>query len=106
MRRPPPVTSAAFGTGGVGKAPVGTALGSAPGLSPGTAFFLGPHLGAHHVARRNPGAAGNRASVRADGAPDPRRRGTCGEAEIGLLQALHLIAQPRRLLEFEVAGSG
>src|SRR5579862_9882792 len=101
MRWPPPVTSAALGTSGAGKAPLGAASEPA-----GTALLLGPHLGAHHVARRDAGAAALRASARAFGAADAGRNNARGETEIGLLQPLDLVAQPRGFLEFEVGGGG
>ena len=71
-----------------------------------TAVLLRPHLGAHHVARRDAGAAGLRAPARAFGAADAGRHGAGGEAEIGLLQPLDLVAQPRGFLEFEIGRGG
>src|SRR6202040_1714910 len=82
IRRAPPVTSAARGTGRVGNAPVSTAS-SVPGGSrsaAGTAFLsTRPHLGAHRLARRYAGAAHRRAAAQ------PARR-ALGEPELDLFQ--------------------
>src|SRR5258708_5310522 len=101
MRWLAPVTSAALGISGVGNAPLGIASEPA-----GTAVLFRPHLGAHHVASRHPGTPGDRASTRALGAPNSRWRCARREAEIGLLQPLDLVAQPRGLLEFEIGRGG
>src|SRR5437762_11869296 len=90
MRRPPPVTSAARGTAGTGKAPV-TALSlllSGSRSAAGTAFLSArPHFGAHRLARRQTGAAHRRAAAR----PTLSR---VGQAKLDLLEAAELVAQP------------
>ena len=104
MRRAPPVTSAACGTGGVGKPPC-----RSPGRCgvrrghgvPCSALGAGAHLGPHHVAGRHAGAA-----QRSSGRATPLGRGRFGEPEFGLFEPADLVAQPRRLLEFEVGGGG
>src|SRR5437762_4571941 len=101
MRRPPPVTSAARGTAGTGKAPV-TALSlllSGSRSAAGTAFLPArPHFGAHRLARRQTGAAHRRAAARPTLSP-------VGQAKLDLLEAAELVAQPGGLLEFEIGGS-
>src|SRR5579872_486230 len=98
MRRAPPVTSAAFGNGGAEAAPVGSSLPA--GSAAGTAFLAaGPHLRPHHLARRDAGAAGGGAAAYA------RRdavRYLGRQAELDLFEPPDLVAQPRRLLEFEI----
>src|SRR5437762_5588190 len=102
MRRAPPVTSAAFGTGGAGKAPV-SIVSSVPALSrsaAGTACLsAGPHLGAHSLARRQAGAPHRRAAAQPT-------LSHVGKPELYLLQPADLIAQPRGFLEFEIGGGG
>src|SRR5947207_11158057 len=102
MRRAAPVTSAAFGTDGVGKAPV-SAVSSVPAASrsaAGTAFLpAGAHLGAHSLARRHAGAAHRRAAAQ------PALCGI-GEPELDLLEPADLVAQPGGFLEFEIGGGG
>src|SRR5438094_6137377 len=102
MRRAPPVTSAARGTAGAGKAPV-TAASSLPACSrsaAGTAFpSTRPYFGAHRFARRQTGAAHRRAAARTAVAVGR-------QSEIDLLQPADLIAQSRGLLEFEIGGGG
>src|SRR5438067_9078863 len=103
MRRPPPVTSAARGTGGTGKAPVTAVslLASGSRSAAGTAFLsTRPHFGAHRLARRQTGAAHRRAAAR------PLLRLIPRQTEIDLLEAAELVAQPRRLFEFEIGGGG
>src|SRR5579883_2961643 len=59
-----------------------------------------PRLGLRQSLGRGAGAAGLGAALR------PRSRAIRGEAEIELLEAADLVAQPRRLLEFEIGGGG
>src|SRR5947208_5320785 len=102
MRRAPPVTSAAFGTGGVGKAPV-SAVSSVSARSrsaAGTAFLsAAAHLGAHRLARRQAGAAHRRAAAWL-------AIGAVRKPELDLLQPADLVAQPGGFLEFEIGGGG
>ena len=107
MRRAAPVTSAAFGIGGVGKPPC-TLLGLC-GVTRGhgvpcPTLAAGAHLGPHHLARRHAGPAQCRAAAR----PAPTRRGRAirRQPEIGLFEAADFVAQPRRFLEFEVGSGG
>src|SRR6476646_8557969 len=88
MRRAPPVTSADFGTGGIGKPPCNSAGARLSGA--------GPVLGAHQLARRHAGSPQGRAAAYAAG-----RGGLC-QAELGLFEPTDFVAQPRRFLEFEV----
>src|SRR5205809_2746191 len=103
IRCAPPVTSAALGIGGTASAPVSSSASSA---SPtGTALLSGSHLGAGHVARRHPGAAGGRTAARTISPPHPDPPFAYlldGQTEIGLLEPADLVAQPRRLFEFEI----
>src|SRR5437763_13126832 len=102
MRRAQPVTSAARGTGGTGKAPVTAVslLTSGSGSAAGTAFLsTRAHFGAHRLARRQTGAAHRRAAAR----PTLSR---VGQAKLDLLEAAELVTQPSRLLEFEIGGGG
>src|SRR5690349_2261564 len=101
MRLAPPVTSAALGGGRTRTAPVNSVARrpsrEATALPAVTAFArlgAGAHFGAHRIARRHPGAAQGRTPPR----PVERRI----EPEIGLLKPANLVAQPRRLLEFEI----
>src|SRR5580765_8361366 len=97
IRRAPPVTSAAGGTGRVAKPPVNSP--GALGLDAGTALLAASaHLGPHHFAGRHAGAAGGRAAAR------PARRGRCGEPQFGLFEPADLVAQPRGFLEFQLGG--
>src|SRR5438046_5735078 len=101
MRRPPPVTSAARGTGGTGKAPV-TALSlllSGSRSAAGTAFLpAGAHFGAYRLARRQTGAARRRAAAR----PTLSR---VGQGRVDLLEAAERVARPGRRPEFDLDGS-
>src|SRR5437763_15176714 len=100
MRRAQPVTSAARGTGGTGKAPVtAVSLLLSGSLSAAGTPFLStrPHFGAHRLARRQTGAAHRRAAAR----PTLSR---VGQAKLDLLEAAELVAQPGGLLEFEIGG--
>src|SRR5437763_8880110 len=94
MRRAPPVTSAAWGIGATGKAPV-TSSGADTAM-----LGAGAHLGAHHLARRHAGAAQGRAAAH------PIAAGRLDQSELCLFEAADLVAQPRRLLEFEIGGGG
>src|SRR5690242_13843482 len=107
MRRAAPVTSAAFGIGGVWKPPCVSPESKASRA--GTAFpartlAAGAHLGPHHLARRHAGPAQCRAAPR----PAPRTgvRAVRRQPEIGLFEAANLVAQARRLLEFEIGRRG
>src|SRR5271163_1839919 len=104
MRRPPPVTSATFGIGGAGSAPVSSPAGSSSAAE-GTSFLARSYLGACHLARRNAGAPRDRAAARAVRAPRPGSGCACRsyrQPEIGLFEPADLVPQSRRLLEFEI----
>src|SRR5262249_13815868 len=109
IRCAPPVTSAALGIGGSVKSPADVRPGSAsPALTPLPAPLPRPSWGA---ASRAAGAA----RPPGGGPPGrPRRTVRPGAAaiqpierkpEIGLLESADLVAQPRRLFEFELGGS-
>src|SRR5271168_2709367 len=104
MRRPPPVTSATFGIDGAGSAPVSSPAGSASAAE-GTAFLARSYLGACHLARRDAGAPRDRTAARAVRTPGPGS-GRAGwgyrQPKIGLFEAADLVAQSRRLFEFEI----
>src|SRR6516225_4186511 len=108
IRLAPPVTSAALGTASTGIAPVSSSCsGSAAGTAP-PLLLSRPHLGARHLACRNAGSSGHRSAARGVGASSPTHcpaRRLDGKAEIGLFEAADLVAQPCRLLEFEIRGS-
>ena len=97
MRLAAPVTNAAFGTAGAGNAPVCVSASGADTTLTAAAFGAGAHLGAHQLAGRHAGAAQGRAAARLP---------VGGQPEIGLFEAADLVAQPRRLLEFEIGGGG
>src|SRR5579862_5590597 len=103
MRRAPPVTSAALGSGATGKPPCSSpAAVSRSGMDaarPAMRLGAGANLGAHQFARRHAGAAQGRAAPR----PLPA---ISGQAEIGLFEPADLVAQAGRLLEFEIGGGG
>src|SRR6266852_6784076 len=93
MRRAPPVTSAAGGTAGVGKPPSSVSLSGA-----GTACLAaGAYLGTHHFAGRHAGAPRRRAAARPV-------LGLQRQPQFGLFEPADLVAQPGRLLEFEIGG--
>src|SRR5258708_8459294 len=60
--------------------------------------MTGAHFGSRHLACRRAGASGGRATGSA------RRRGR--HAELSLFETADLVAQPCRLLEFEIGGGG
>src|SRR6266446_6962331 len=103
IRCAPPVTNAAIGMGSAGAAPVSSIPVSA---SPaGTAFPSRPHFGARYITGRHAGASPRRAPARAVGAlgrSSGFARRLNGQAEISLLQPSDLVAEPRRLFEFEI----
>src|SRR6267143_2685560 len=106
IRCAPPVTNAAIGMGRAGTAPVSSIPVSA---SPaGTAFLSRAHFGAGDIACRHAGASCGRPPARAVGAlgrSSGFARRLDRQAEISLLEPSDLIAEPRRLFEFEVGGS-
>src|SRR5215469_3414735 len=109
IRCAPPVTSATLGIGGSVKSPADVRPGSAsPALTPLPSLLPRPHLGAGYIACRDasPSCGGppgrTRRTVRPGAAAiQPIER----KPEIGLLESADLVAQPRRLFEFELGGS-
>src|SRR5215470_11256351 len=105
IRCAPPVTNAARGIGGTGKSPAVTGPCSAsPAFTSLSSFLARPHFGARHVARRDACSPRGGPSGRTVGPGRTAVQPIGRKTEINLLEPADLVAQPRRLLEFELGG--